>query len=148
MNKLRNNYPKVKIQFINPDILLNLEHLIYAVKQSYFAKKRNLLGAKTIEMDVLLRLSATDQIKEAIKYSGISSKNKSFIILAMGKIQLLKELNYWISENLNPLYDFQINNNNLLTNKKINLQKQNRALELLSYSTAIIAIRSTNLIDS
>ena len=78
MNKLRNNYPKVKIQFINPDILLNLEHLIYAVKQSYFAKKRNLLGAKTIEMDVLLRLSATDQIKEAIKYSGISSKNKSF----------------------------------------------------------------------
>ena len=148
MNKLRNNYPKVKIQFINPDILLNLEHLIYAVKQSYFAKKRNLLGAKTIEIDILLRLSATDQIKESIKYSGISSKNKSFIILAMGKIQLLKELNYWISENLNPLYDFQINNNNLLTNKKINLQKQNHALELLSYSTAIIAIRSTNLTDS
>ena len=40
------------------------------------------------------------------------------------------------------------NNNNLLTNKKINLQKNNHALELLSYSTAIIAIRSTNLTDS
>ena len=79
MDNLRNNYSKVKIQFINPDILINLEHLIYVVKQSDFAKKRNLLGAKTIEMDILLRLSATDQIKEAIKYSGISSKNKSFV---------------------------------------------------------------------
>ena len=80
--------------------MINLEHLIYAVKQSDFAKKRNLLGAKTIEMDILLRLSATDQIKEAIKYSGISSKNKSFIILAMGKIQSLKELNYWVSRSI------------------------------------------------
>ena len=52
--------------------------------------------------------------------------------------------NAW-TKNISLLESLSKDNN---VTKKINLQKQNRALELLSYSTAIIAIRSTNLTDS
>ena len=70
------------IQFVNPDSILNLKHLLFAIKQSFYAKNNQLLAARDFEVDLLMRISITDQIQEALKFSGITPKNQSYMLVA------------------------------------------------------------------
>ena len=72
------------IQFVNPDSILNLKHLLFAIKQSFYAKNNQLLAARDFEVDLLMRISITDQIQEALKFSGITPKNQSYILISVG----------------------------------------------------------------
>ena len=72
------------IQFVNPDSILNLKHLLFAIKQSFYAKNNQLLASRDFEVDLLMRISITDQIQEALKFSGITPNNQSYILIAVG----------------------------------------------------------------
>ena len=78
------------IQFINPNSILNLKHLLFAVNQSFYAKNNQLLAARDFEVDLLMRISITDQIQEALKFSGITPKNQSYMLVAVGNKSNLK----------------------------------------------------------
>ena len=59
------------------------------------SKKRNILIAKSTEMDFLLRLSCTDQISLALKYAGIPDRGHGCIVTSStDKKQLLSVSNY------------------------------------------------------
>ena len=146
--KLREKFPKLIIQFINPDSILNLNHLLFAIKQSYYAKINDLMAAREFEVDLLMRISITDQIEEALKISGISPKNKSYIIISLGTPSKLKLLQTWIFDNLNYSTNFNINNYNKISKlHKINLNKLNQSnieLDLLSYSAVKLTSKYSN----
>ena len=119
--------------------------MIFAIKQSYYAKKHNLLAAREFEVDLLMRISITDQIEEALTIAGISPKNKFYLIASVGKIKELTQIQNWIVENLEYSTDININNY-----KKINklhnidldkLDQSNIELDLLSYSAVKLVSR-------
>ena len=143
--KLRENYPKLLTQFINPGSILNLQHLIFAIKQSYYAKKHNLLAAREFEVDLLMRISITDQIEEALKIAGISPKNKFYLIASVGKIKELTQIHNWIVKNLEYSTDININNYRKINKlHNIDLDKLNQSnieLDLLSYSAVKLVSR-------
>ena len=71
INEIRKTYCNIFIQLITPEVIYGIEHLLGVFKITLESKKRNILIAKSTEMDFLLRLSCTDQISLALKYAGI-----------------------------------------------------------------------------
>ncbi|HZE77875.1 MAG TPA: KEOPS complex subunit Cgi121 [Nitrososphaeraceae archaeon] len=71
INEIRNTFCGIFMQFITPDVIYGIEHLIGVFKITMESKKRNILIAKSTEMDFLLRLSCTNQISHALKYAGM-----------------------------------------------------------------------------
>ena len=67
INEIRNTFCGIFMQFITPDVIYGIEHLIGVFKITMESKKRNILIAKSTEMDFLLRLSCTNQISHALK---------------------------------------------------------------------------------
>ena len=106
------------------------------------------MAAREFEVDLLMRISITDQIEEALKISGISPKNKSYIIISLGTPSKLKLLQTWIFDNLNYSTNFNINNYDKISKlHKINLNKLNQSnieLDLLSYSAVKLTSKYSN----
>ena len=48
--KLRKLFPELKIQLLNSDSIINKDHLIWAVKQTYEAQNRKILLAKKLSI--------------------------------------------------------------------------------------------------
>ena len=85
---------------LNSDSIINQDHLIWAVKQTYEAQNRKILLAKKFEIDLLLRLSITSQINEAIKLIGALSSEQNLIVLSLGNKNQLNRFNLWIENNV------------------------------------------------
>jgi len=133
------------IQFVNPDSILNLKHLLFAIKQSFYAKNNQLLASRDFEVDLLMRISITDQIQEALKFSGITPNNQSYILIAVGNKSNLKLIEKWIIENHDYSSDIVIDNyKNLSKIHKIDFNKLNKLnieLDLLSYSAVKLTLK-------
>ena len=93
LENLRNEFPKIKLQAISSNFILNLNHLTKTISISLNSEKQNILLSKKIETDVLMRFAATKQISEAISLVGIKP-GKNFILIAIGD-----------KKNMNNLYE-------------------------------------------
>ena len=68
---LKEEFPKSNIQIINTNLIYNFEHISEVLKISLSAKERDILVARKIEVDFLMRIIGTSQISYAIKIGGI-----------------------------------------------------------------------------
>ena len=103
IDELRNKYPKLKIQAISTNFILNNYHLKRIVSLSMISEKNDVLLSKKLETDLLMRFAITKQISDAIKTAGIKS-NKNFILISIGNKTMLNSLYSDLSENLVPLF--------------------------------------------
>lgn len=90
---LRAHSPTVKIQGFNSTIVLGKKHIIRVLQLTTELWSRGIKLSKTIETDLLMRLSLTDQIKKAIDVGGLKKDQPAYFIL--------------ISEDLISLFDLE-----------------------------------------
>lgn len=91
LNDLRKKYPKLTIQGISSQYILNKSHVLKILAVSLEAKKNKSLLAEKLETDILLRLAGTSQISKAITKTGINS-GKNFVIIVIGKKDSLTKI--------------------------------------------------------
>ncbi len=83
LDDLRNEFPKLKIQAISSNFILNLSHAKKILSLSLISQKNKSLLSNRLETDILMRFALTSQISDAIIKTGIKS-NKNFILIAFG----------------------------------------------------------------
>ena len=113
LDDLRKEFPKIKLQGISSNFILNLYHLRKILTLSLVSDKENILLSNKIETDILLRFAATKQISDAISFAGIKQK-KNFILIAIGNKIALNHL----YQKLNPLTTEIFSKDNSLFLKK------------------------------
>ncbi|MFB5623535.1 MAG: KEOPS complex subunit Cgi121 [Nitrosopumilus sp.] len=91
IDHLREKYPKLLLQAVSSDFILDLYHLKKIISLSIESKKNNVLLSNKIETDILMRFALTTQISDAIKNVGIRPKS-NFILIAMGNKKTLNSL--------------------------------------------------------
>jgi molybdopterin converting factor small subunit/tRNA threonylcarbamoyladenosine modification (KEOPS) complex Cgi121 subunit len=91
LEKLRKEFPKIKLQGISSNFILNPNHLTKILTQSIVSEKENILLSNKVETDILLRFAGTKQISDAIAFAGIKAK-KNFILIAIGNKIILNNL--------------------------------------------------------
>jgi tRNA threonylcarbamoyladenosine modification (KEOPS) complex Cgi121 subunit len=88
---LRRISSEVSVQAVDANIVYGIEHLLEVLNITLESKRRSIMIAKNPETDLLLRLSYTNQISRALKYSGMKNKsNCCFITFATDRNELLK----------------------------------------------------------
>lgn len=90
LDSLRDNFPKLTLQAVSKRYVLNMSHVQKILTVSFHAKKQNILLAKKLETDILLRFAGTSQISKAITRVGISKGG--FLIIAIGPRSSLDRL--------------------------------------------------------
>ncbi|AFS83359.1 KEOPS complex subunit Cgi121 [Candidatus Nitrosopumilus sediminis] len=98
IDHLREKYPKLLLQAVSCDFILDSYHLKKIISLSIESKKNNVLLSNKIETDILMRFALTTQISDAIKNVGIRPKS-NFILISIGN---KKTLNYLYRE-LTPI---------------------------------------------
>jgi len=88
IDNLRKNYPKIQLQAISSNFILNKSHFKKILSLSLESKKNNILLSNKLEMDILMRFALTKQISDAITTVGIKPK-VNFILIAMGNKKTL-----------------------------------------------------------
>ncbi len=91
LDDLRKEFPKIKLQGISSNFVLNSYHLKKILSISMNSEKENVLLSNKIEIDILMRFAATRQIVDAIALVGIKPK-KNFILIAAGNKTILDKL--------------------------------------------------------
>ncbi len=91
IDDLRKNYPKIQLQAISSNFILNNYHLKKIVSLSIESKNNDILLSKKLEIDILMRFALTTQISNAIKNVGIKPKT-NFTIIAIGNKKNLDSL--------------------------------------------------------
>ena len=91
LDNLRKEFPKIKLQAISSNFILNSYHLKKVLSISVNSEKENILLSNKLETDILMRFAATKQIAEAITSVGIKPKN-NFILIALGNKTMLDKL--------------------------------------------------------
>ncbi len=89
---IRSIEAKVNLQIVNTDNIVGKEHIIEIIKQSIEARRRGILLADKIEIDMILRLACVDQIAKAIEILGLKHGKNSAIIIALGSYDMLVQL--------------------------------------------------------
>jgi len=93
IDDLRKKYPKILLQAVSSDFILNSYHLKKIISLSVESQKNNILLSNKLETDILMRFALSTQISDAIKNVGIKSKT-NFILIGIGN-----------KKDLNSLYD-------------------------------------------
>jgi tRNA threonylcarbamoyladenosine modification (KEOPS) complex Cgi121 subunit len=75
MNHLQEKFRDAIIQFFNSDLIINLQHIIYAIYFSQRAFSQEINISNKISIEFLLYLAANRQIKIAIDSFGIRAEN-------------------------------------------------------------------------
>lgn len=85
LRTVREKYPAVSLQFVDLDRVPGSRYLFVATLNALksFHSKQSI--SKTLNMEILLYVSANRQIAEAIRLVGISSDTKRIAALAVGK---------------------------------------------------------------
>ena len=121
LDSLRLQFPKLLLQGISSKFLLGKSHAQKIIYLSIASKSDNLILAKKIETDILMRFACTNQISQAISKVGINQKD-DFVIIAIGTKANLNKIFQFLKPYLrtNPLYQ---NNSNFLK-KEFSISKQ------------------------
>ena len=91
LDNLRQKYPKIQLQAISSNFVLNNYHLKKILSLSLESNKNNILLSNKLETDILMRFALTGQISNAILSAGIKPKS-NFILIAIGNTKLLNSL--------------------------------------------------------
>jgi len=91
IDDLRKKYPKIILQAISSDFILNSYHLKKIISLSIECQINNILLSNKLETDILMRFALSTQISDAIKNVGIKSKT-NFILIAIGNKKTLNSL--------------------------------------------------------
>ncbi len=92
LDTLRKDFPKLKIQAIDSNFVLNKSHAKKILSLSFLSQKNNILLSNKLETDILMRFALTLQISEAIHTAGIKP-NKNFLLITIGEKKQLDLLN-------------------------------------------------------
>jgi molybdopterin converting factor small subunit/tRNA threonylcarbamoyladenosine modification (KEOPS) complex Cgi121 subunit len=120
LDTLRKKYPKIHLQAISSNFILNNIHLQKILSLSLECKKNNILLSNKLETDILMRFALTKQISTAIMTAGIKP-NTNFILIAIGNKKILNSL-------YTELFPISVNlfskNNELFLKKFFNISKK------------------------
>ena len=120
LDKLRKKYPKIQLQAVSSNLILNNYHLKKILSLSLGSQRNNVLLSNKLETDILMRFAITRQISEAIKNAGIKPKT-NFILIAIGNKFSLNSL-------YNELLPLSVNlftkNNELFLKKHFKITKK------------------------
>ena len=83
IDNLRKKYPKLVLQAVSSNFILNNYHLKKIISLTFDSNKNDILLSNKLEIDLLMRFALTTQISHAIKQVGIKS-NSNFILIAIG----------------------------------------------------------------
>lgn len=91
IDHLRKKYPKIQLQAISRNFVMNSSHLKKILFLSITSEKNDILLSNKLETDILMRFALTTQISNAISIVGIKPK-KNFILIAIGNKKILESL--------------------------------------------------------
>ncbi len=120
LDDLRKRYPRIKLQAISSNFILNNYHLKKIISMSLESEKNNILLSKKLETDILMRFALIRQISDAIKNVGIKPKT-NFILIAIGN---KKSLNSLYLELLPQSVNLFSKNNDLFLKKYFKITKK------------------------
>ena len=113
---VRNIYDKIKsedktinIIFVNSKLVYGFDHILGILKIINEEEKRKIKSnIKSVEIEFLLRICYTNQIKDALKSNFGDNKNKNFVVV------LISELGTKLSNTLDALMSYGIEDSNLI----------------------------------
>jgi len=120
LDNLRKKYPKIQLQAVSSNFVLNNNHLKKILSISLESEKNNILISNKLETDILMRFALTGQISDAIKNTGIKPK-KSFILIGIGNKKILNSL---YKELLPMSVNLYSKNNDLFLKKHFKITKK------------------------
>ena len=120
LDNLRKRYPKIQLQAISSNFILNYYHLKKILSLSLESKKNDILLSNKLETDILIRFALTKQISDAIINAGIKPKT-NFILIAIGNKKMLNSL---YVELLPLLVNLFSKNNDLFLKKYFKITKK------------------------
>jgi molybdopterin converting factor small subunit/tRNA threonylcarbamoyladenosine modification (KEOPS) complex Cgi121 subunit len=91
LDDLRKKYPKIHLQAVSSNFILNNNHLKKILSLSLESEKNKILLSNKLETDILIRFALTGQISDAIVNVGIKPKT-NFILIAVGNKKILNSL--------------------------------------------------------
>jgi tRNA threonylcarbamoyladenosine modification (KEOPS) complex Cgi121 subunit len=95
LEELRNILRGVSIQALDANIVYGVEHIDEVLKITLEAINRKITFANKAEIDLLLRLSYTNQISMAVKYGGLKNGSPGcFIFFSKDKAKVAKAKSY------------------------------------------------------
>ena len=120
LDNLRKRYPKIQLQAVSSNFILNYYHLKKILSLSLESKKNDILLSNKLETDILIRFALTKQISDAIINAGIKPKT-NFILIAIGNKKMLNSL---YIELLPLLVNLFSKNNDLFLKKYFKITKK------------------------
>jgi len=143
LQKIRKKFPKLVIQSISSNYILNKSHAKKIIMLSFEAKRRNTLLSKKLETDILLRFAGITQISQAIHDVG-HRKGQNFLLIAIGRKSHLDLLFHEIS---NSLSKKALKNNDLFLKKYFGInQKQLESIDSITPLEDLIVEKASILI--
>jgi len=120
LDGLRQEFPKLKLQAITSNFILNSYHLTKVLSISFLSEKENILLSNKIETDILMRFAASRQISDAISSIGIKP-TKNFVLIAIGNKMELNKL----YKKLTPLFvEIFTKDNSMFLKKHFKISKK------------------------
>lgn len=88
----------VSIQAVRSDAVFGIDHIFRVLKITLEAEKRNIKLVSRTEMDLLLRVSCTNQLSKALTDTGLTNKTPGcFILFSKDRAKLLKVAEHFYS---------------------------------------------------
>ena len=108
-DKLKSEDKTINIIFVNSRLVYGWNHVLGILKIINEEEKRNIkLNIKNVEIEFLLRICYTNQIKDALRANFGDNKNKTFVVV------LVSTLANKLSNTLGTLKSYGIEDSNLI----------------------------------
>jgi len=120
LDNLRKRYPKIQLQAVSSNFVLNNYHLKKIISLSLESEKNNILLSNKLETDILMRFALTNQISNAITHVGIKPKT-NFVLIAVGNKKMLNSLYQELLPSSTNLFS---KNNDLFLKKYFKITKK------------------------
>ncbi len=120
LDDLRKKYPKILLQAVSSNYILNNYHLKKIISLSIESKKKNILLSNKLETDILMRFALTTQISDAIKNVGIK-RATNFTVIAIGNKKTLNALDIELMPISIPMFS---KNNESFLKKQFKITKK------------------------
>jgi sulfur-carrier protein len=123
VDMLRDRYGNVSIQAVNANVVYGEEHLVGVLRIALEAEKRKTMLTNSREMELLIRLTGTNQIEEAIRRAGLKKETAGCFIAFSQESESLRQFESQIKS------EFDLNDSVLKPSK----EKRIRLASMLSF---------------
>ncbi len=120
LDSLRVKFPKIQLQAVSSQFVLNGSHLKKILSLSLESQKNDVLLSNKLETDILMRFAISKQISAAITLAGIKPKT-DFLLIAIGNKSSLDLLYKELSPLTIPLFS---KNNESFLKKSFDISKK------------------------